>query len=59
MLLTSLLALFVFIIVAFVLFLVVKGMNAMKKKEEAKPAAEKEVSDEVKLLSEIRDLLKK
>ncbi len=52
-------ATFVFLIVAFVLFLVVKAMNAMKKKEEAKPAAEKTVSDEVKLLSEIRDLLKK
>ena len=52
-------ATFVFIIVAFVLFMVVKGMNAMKKKEEAKPDAEKEVSDEVKLLGEIRDLLKK
>ncbi len=52
-------AAFVFVVVAFVLFMVVKAMNAMKKKEEAKPAAEKEVSDEVKLLSEIRDLLKK
>jgi large conductance mechanosensitive channel len=52
-------ATFVFIIVAFTLFMVVKAMNAMKKKEEAKPAAEKEVSDEVKLLSEIRDLLTK
>lgn len=52
-------AAFVFAIVAFVLFLVVKGMNAMKKQEEAKPAEEKVVSDEVKLLGEIRDLLKK
>lgn len=52
-------AAFVFAIVAFVLFLVVKGMNAMKKKEDAKPAEEKVVSDEVKLLGEIRDLLKK
>jgi large conductance mechanosensitive channel len=52
-------ATFVFVVVAFALFLVVKAMNAMKKKEEAKPAAEKVVSDEVKLLSEIRDLLKK
>lgn len=52
-------ATFVFIIVAFVLFMVVKAMNKMKKKEEAKPEAQKMVSDEVKLLSEIRDLLKK
>lgn len=52
-------AAFIFAIVAFVLFMVVKAMNAMKKKEEAKPAEEKVVSDEVKLLSEIRDLLKK
>jgi large conductance mechanosensitive channel len=36
--------------------MVVKAMNAMKKKEEAKPA---EPPAEVKLLSEIRDLLKK
>ena len=52
-------ALFVFVIVAFVLFMVVKAMNSMKKKEEAKPETEKTVSDEIKLLSEIRDLLKK
>lgn len=52
-------ALFVFGIVAFVLFLVVKAMNTMKKQEDAKPVEEKVVSDEVKLLGEIRDLLKK
>ena len=44
-----------FIIIAFVLFLVVKGMNNMKKKEEAAPAAP--AREEV-LLAEIRDLLK-
>jgi large conductance mechanosensitive channel len=49
-----------FLIVAFVIFLVVKGMNAMKKKEAAAPpAAPPEPSAEVKLLGEIRDLLKK
>lgn len=48
-----------FLIVAFSVFLVVKGMNAMKKKEEAKPAAPAEPPAEIKLLSEIRDLLKK
>ena len=45
-----------FIIIAFALFLVVRGMNAMKKKEEAAPAAPPK--EEV-LLTEIRDLLKK
>lgn len=47
-----------FTIVALALFSLVKAMNRLKKKEEAKPAAEKEVSEEVKLLSEIRDVLK-
>jgi large conductance mechanosensitive channel len=49
-------AAFIFIIVAFALFIVVKAMNAMKKKEEAKPA---EPSADVKLLTEIRDLLRR
>ena len=44
-----------FIIVAFVIFLVVKAMNAVKKKEAAAPAAPP--AQEV-LLREIRDLLK-
>lgn len=48
-----------FLIVAFVLFLVVKGMNSLKKKEEEKPAAPPAPSNEEKLLTEIRDLLKK
>ena len=49
-----------FLIVAFVIFLVVKGMNAMKKKEAAAPPPPPpEPSAEVKLLGEIRDLLKK
>jgi large conductance mechanosensitive channel len=48
-----------FLVIAFVLFLVVKGMNAAFKKEEAKPAAPPEPSAEIKLLTEIRDLLKK
>ncbi len=49
-----------FLIVAFVLFLVVKAMNRMKRKEEAAPApaAPPEPSAEEKLLAEIRDLLK-
>ena len=49
---------FDFVIVAFVIFMVIKGMNNMKKKEEEAPAAPPEPSDEVKLLGEIRDALK-
>ncbi|MEP2942740.1 MAG: large conductance mechanosensitive channel protein MscL [Hyphomicrobiales bacterium] len=45
-----------FIIVAFALFLVIKGVNSAKKKEEEAPAAPP--AQEV-LLTEIRDLLKK
>lgn len=49
-----------FLIVAFVLFLVVKGINAAKKKEDAKPAtAPPPPPEDIKLLTEIRDLLKK
>ena len=46
-----------FIIIAFVLFLVIKGMNRMKKKEEA--AAPAGPTKDQELLMEIRDLLKK
>ena len=48
-----------FIIVAFAIFLVVKGYNNMKKKEESKPAPPPAPSKEEVLLTEIRDLLKK
>jgi large conductance mechanosensitive channel len=48
-----------FIIVAWVLFLVIRAMNAMKRKEEAKPAPVAETPADIKLLTEIRDLLKK
>ncbi|MEE4001298.1 large-conductance mechanosensitive channel protein MscL [Tenacibaculum sp. FZY0031] len=47
-----------FIIVAFVMFTVVKAVNAMKKKEEPAPEAPKGPTQE-ELLAEIRDLLKK
>lgn len=47
-----------FIIVAFVLFLIIKGMNAAKKKEEPAPAVPAAPTQE-ELLTEIRDLLKK
>jgi len=45
-----------FVIVAFVLFLIIKGLNSFKKKEEAAPAVP---PADVLLLTEIRDLLKK
>jgi len=47
-----------FIIIAFVLFIGVKGINSMKRKAEEVPKAPPEPSTEVVLLSEIRDLLK-
>jgi large conductance mechanosensitive channel len=51
---------FQFIIVAFCIFMVVKAINAMKKKEEeAAPAPDPEPSKEELLLTEIRDLLAK
>jgi len=48
-----------FVIVAFCVFLVVKGMNSLKRKKEEVPIAPPEPSNEEKLLTEIRDLLKK
>ncbi len=47
-----------FVIIAFAIFMVIKGMNSLKKKEEAAPAAPPKPSEEVVLLSEIRDILK-
>lgn len=49
-------ALISFIIVAFVMFMIIKGMNKMKKAEEEAPAAP---DPQEVLLAEIRDLLKK
>lgn len=48
-----------FVIIAFAIFMVIKGLNSMKKKEEAKPAEPPKPSSEEKLLTEIRDLLAK
>jgi large conductance mechanosensitive channel len=48
-----------FVIVAFALFMLIKGMNQLKRKQEAAPAAPAEPPADVKLLSEIRDLLAK
>jgi large conductance mechanosensitive channel len=45
-----------FIIVAFVMFMVIKAINSMKKKEEAAPAAP---AEDLVLLREIRDALRK
>ncbi|HET8817581.1 large conductance mechanosensitive channel protein MscL [Pseudidiomarina aestuarii] len=48
-----------FVIIAFAIFMVVKGMNSMKKKEEAAPPpAPPKPTPEQELLTEIRDLLK-
>lgn len=47
-----------FLVIAFVMFLIIKAMNKMKKAEEPAPAAPKGPSQE-ELLAEIRDLLKK
>ena len=48
-----------FLIVAFAMFMVVKGMNSMKRKAEAAPVPPPETPPQEKLLAEIRDLLAK
>lgn len=48
-----------FVIIAFVLFVVIKVMNRLKRTEAAAPAASPEPSEEVLLLRDIRDSLKK
>ena len=48
-----------FIIVAMALFIIVKAINATKKKEEAAPAPAPEPTKEEALLTEIRDILAK
>jgi large conductance mechanosensitive channel len=50
---------FDFLIIALVVFMMIKAMNSAKKKEEAAPAAPPAPSKEEALLTEIRDLLKK
>ncbi len=47
-----------FVIVAFAIFLVVKGFNQLRKKEAAKPAEPPAPTEDQKLLTEIRDILK-
>jgi large conductance mechanosensitive channel len=48
-----------FMIIAFVLFIVIRAMNKFKRKEEAAPAAPPKLTKQEELLTEIRDLLKK
>ena len=48
-----------FLIVALAVFMLIKGLNSMKKKEEAKPSEPPKPSKEEVLLTEIRDLLAK
>ncbi|UJF20975.1 large-conductance mechanosensitive channel protein MscL [Shewanella sp. OMA3-2] len=47
-----------FTIIAFAIFMVVKGINKLKKKEQAAPKAPPAPSSQEVLLTEIRDLLK-
>jgi large conductance mechanosensitive channel len=48
-----------FLIVAFVLFLVIRVINKLKRREEAAPPASPKPTREEELLTEIRDLLRK
>jgi large conductance mechanosensitive channel len=47
-----------FLIVAFVIFMVIRGINRLRRKQEAAPPPPPPPSTEVVLLSEIRDLLR-
>ena len=48
-----------FMIIAFVLFMVIRLMNQLKRKEEAAPSEPPKPTRQEELLTEIRDLLKK
>jgi large conductance mechanosensitive channel len=48
-----------FLIIGFVIFLIVKAINSLKKKEEEKPAAPPVPTKSEVLLAEIRDELRK
>ncbi|UCF65961.1 MAG: large-conductance mechanosensitive channel protein MscL [bacterium] len=48
-----------FVIIAFAIFMVIKGMNRLKRKQEEAPAAPPAPPKQEVLLTEIRDLLKK
>jgi large conductance mechanosensitive channel len=47
-----------FLIIAIAVYILVRGINSMKRKEEAAPEAPPEPSNEEKILTEIRDILK-
>lgn len=47
-----------FVLIAFVIFMLIKGINKMKKKKEEAPAAPPAPTKDQELLTEIRDLLK-
>jgi large conductance mechanosensitive channel len=47
-----------FVIVAFAIFLVIRGINQLRRKQAAAPAAPAAPTTEEKLLTEIRDLLR-
>lgn len=48
-----------FVLLAFIIFLMVRAINSMRTKEEAKPTAPPPPTETEKLLMEIRDSLKK
>ncbi|HRE41675.1 MAG TPA: large-conductance mechanosensitive channel protein MscL [Ignavibacteria bacterium] len=48
-----------FLIIAFVLFIIIKAVNKFRRKEDEKPTPPNEPSEEIILLREIRDSLKK
>jgi len=48
-----------FVIIAFCIFLVIKAINKLKKKEVTPPAEPEKPAEDIVLLTEIRDLLKK
>ena len=48
-----------FIIVAFAIFMVIKAINNLKRREEEAPPPPAEPPEDVRLLAEIRDLLKR
>lgn len=47
-----------FLIIAFAIFMMIKGMNKLKRKKPAEPEAPAAKPDDIVLLEEIRDLLK-
>ena len=52
-------SIFDFTIIALVIFMVVRALARLQKKEAAAPAAPVELSAEIKLLTEIRDSLRR